>query len=228
MKEISNLFKKYKICPKDSSLYLLALTHSSYNAETHTKHVDYERLEYMGDAVLGFVTANLIFKHHPEMDQGLMSKLRSYLVQSKSLANYARKAHLTEYIRVGHSIDIKNLDKSDNILEDVFESFIGAIYLDQGIKVAERFIKFFIEHDIINANVDDLTDYKTRLQEEMQAEYRDSVKYKLLKRSGPPHDPVFVVEVTFNDDILAQGQGKSIKQAEQDAAKHALNKKAVL
>lgn len=212
---------------KDENLFLLALTHPSYNADANTKHQDYERLEYMGDAVLDYVSADLIFKMHPEMDQGLMSKLRSYLVKSHTLANYARKYNLAKYIRVGHSIPIEQINKSDKILEDVFEALIGAIYLDQGIDEAYKHIAFFLKEDIQKVNIDDLTDYKTRLQEEMQAEHRDSVHYVLISQNGPAHDRTFVVNVMFNDIILATGRGKSKKAAEEEAAKNALAKRSV-
>ena len=227
MKDFTELFKKLHIVPKNNSLYELALTHSSFNADAKTKHHDYERLEYIGDAVLGFVTADLIFELHPEMDQGMMSKLRSYLVQSKSLAHYARRVELYDYIIAGHSIDRDMIEKSDKILEDVFEALIGAVYLDLGIKKAYSYIKYFVYNDIKNPDIDELTDFKTRLQEEMQSEYRDSVTYRLIKEEGPAHDRLFVSEVLFNGTVLATGKGKSKKASEQDAAKNALRKKAV-
>lgn len=227
MKDFTELFKKLHIVPKNNSFYELALTHSSFNADAKTKHHDYERLEYIGDAVLGFVTADLIFELHPEMDQGMMSKLRSYLVQSKSLAHYARRVELYDYIIAGHSIDRDMIEKSDKILEDVFEALIGAVYLDLGIKKAYSYIKYFVYNDIKNPDIDELTDFKTRLQEEMQSEYRDSVTYRLIKEEGPAHDRLFVSEVLFNGTVLATGKGKSKKSSEQDAAKNALRKKAV-
>jgi len=230
VKEVNNaqkLLKKLHVKPRDIKLYELALTHSSFNVDARTEHQDYERLEYIGDAVLGFVTADLIFHVHPEMNQGLMSKLRSHLVQSKSLAKYARKIELSKYIIAGHSIDVEMIDKSDKILEDVFEALIGAIYLDQGIKKVTSYIKSFIYNDIKFAKTDELTDYKTRLQEEMQSEHRDSVSYRILKMEGPAHDRAFVSEVLFNDEVLAVGKGKTKKASEQDAAKNALKKKAV-
>lgn len=227
MKDFTELFKKLHIVPKNNSLYELALTHSSFNADAKTKHHDYERLEYIGDAVLGFVTADLIFELHPEMDQGMMSKLRSYLVQSKSLAHYARRVELYDYIIAGHSIDRDMIEKSDKILEDVFEALIGAVYLDLGIKKAYSYIKYFVYNDIKNPDIDELTDFKTRLQEEMQSEYRDSVTYRLIKEEGPAHDRLFVSEVLFNGTVLATGKGKSKKSSEQDAARNALRKKAV-
>ena len=209
MRNIQELFPKIFIKPKDVSLYELALTHTSYNADAKTKHHDYERLEYIGDAVLGFVSADLIFKLHPDMDPGLMSKMRSYLVKSHSLATYARKIELATFVKTGHSISAEKINESDNILEDVFEALIGAIYLDLGINKAYSYIKSFIYNDIKNIDIDVLTDYKTKLQEEMQSEHREAVSY------------------TVYDVILASGVGKTKKAAEEDAAKNALAKRCV-
>ena len=141
MKDIKELLNNLEIPFKDLSLYVLALTHPSYNADANTKHEDYERLEFMGDAVLGFVCADLIFKIHDKMDQGNMSKLRSYLVKSSSLANYARKINLQNYIRAGHSLTAEQIAKSNKILEDVFEALVGAIYLELGIEFAGNYLQ---------------------------------------------------------------------------------------
>ena len=193
----------------------------------NTKHQDYERLEFVGDSVIGFVSADLIFKLHPEMDQGYMSKLRSYLVCSKSLANYSRKYHINDYIRIGHSITREQLAKSDKILEDVFEAFIGALYLDQDIGVTYRIIEQILYEDIKQTKIDDIIDAKTRLQEEIQSEYREAVRYELIDEFGPPHDRTFVSQVVFNGLILGTGQGKSKKAAEEAAAKDALSKRSL-
>lgn len=227
MNDLSSLFPLLNIEVKDQSLYELALTHPSCNSDANTKHQDYERLEFVGDSVIGFVSADLIFKTHPEMDQGLMSKLRSYLVRSKSLANYSRKYNFHEYIRIGHSISRDQLYHSDKILEDVFEALIGALYLDQGIEVAYRVIEEIFIEDIINTGIDELVDSKTRLQEEIQSEYREAVKYVLIGESGPAHDRTFEVEVLFNGLVLGRGSGKSKKAAEEAAAKDALSKRSI-
>ena len=227
MKDINELFQKFNIVAHNLELYELALTHPSCNSDLNTKHQDYERLEFVGDSVIGFVSADLIFNLHPDMDQGLMSKLRSYLVCSKSLANYNRKYELYEFIRIGHSISKDQLSKSDKILEDVFEAFIGAVYLDQGIEVAYRIVKDIFYDDIKNIDIDDIVDAKTRLQEEIQSEYREAVRYELIDEWGPPHDRTFVSQVVFNGIILGKGTGKSKKAAEEAAAKDALSKRSV-
>lgn len=208
----------------DHSIFDLALTHSSFNADANTKHHDYERLEYIGDAVLGFVVADLIYKIQPSMEPGLMSKLRSYLVKSSALAKYAREIKLYDYIKAGHSLSHKQVEQSDKILEDVFEALIGAFYLDQGLDFVYRFIEKFVYEEIKNVDIDVLTDYKTKLQEAMQAEYRNSVEYILEKVEGPAHDRTFTVSVLFNGLKLGSGVGKSKKIAEENAAKNALKK----
>ncbi len=227
MPNIKDLFSKLNIEPKDISLYEMALTHSSCNNDENVSTRDYERIEFIGDSIIGFVSADLIYKLHEEMDQGLMSKLRSYLVCSKSLAQLARDIGLVEYIRVGHSISRDQLYKSDKILEDVFESFMGAIYLDLGLDVAYRIIKDLLYDAIEQTGIDEIVDSKTRLQEEIQAEYRDAVKYVVLDESGPAHDRNFEVAVLFNDITLGKGRGKSKKQAEEEAARDALSKRSV-
>lgn len=225
--ELIELLRSFDINPGDISYYELAFTHPSCNSDMNTKHQDYERLEFVGDSVIGFVSADLIFKLHPEMDQGYMSKLRSYLVCSKSLANYSRKYHIDDYIRIGHSISREQLSKSDKILEDVFEAFIGALYLNQDIGVTYRIIEQILYEDIKQTKIDDIIDAKTRLQEEIQSEYREAVRYELIDEFGPPHDRTFVSQVVFNGLILGKGQGKSKKAAEEAAAKNALSKRSL-
>ena len=227
MAELKDLLAIFGLTAHKNDQYELALTHPSCNSEQNTKHQDYERLEFVGDSVVGFVSADLIFKLHPEMDQGLMSKCRSFLVCSKALANYSRKYGIYEFIHIGHSISKEQLAKSDKILEDVFEAFIGAIYLDQGIEVAYRVIKDILFEDIKSIDINDIIDAKTRLQEEIQSEYREAVRYELIDEYGPPHDRTFVSQVIFNGIVLGKGSGKSKKSSEEAAAKDALSKRSI-
>ena len=228
MSNVCDLLKKLHITHKDIAIYEQALTHPSYNGEVNTKHQDYEKLEFMGDAVLGYVTADLVYKNRPEMSEGNLTKLRSVLVSTKPLAAYARKIHLDEYVRIGHSITQTQVKESDKILENVFESLVGAIYLDAGLNSAYRFIKKVLLNDILSYDADNLTDYKTKLQEEIQAEHRDAVQYVTVSQSGPAHDRTFTVQVRYNDIVLGTGTGKSKKKAEEMAAKDALSKRSVL
>ena len=227
-KNLDQFFKKFNITPKNRELFEMAFTHSSFNSDAKTTHHDYERLEFIGDSVLGFVVASLIYKYHPEMKEGEMTRTRSSLVQSNSLAKYAINLGYNEYIRAGHSLSLEEASKNHNILEDVFEAVIGALYLDQGIEFCIKFITKIFRDDVINFKIDDFKDYKSLLQEAMQAEYRESVTYRVIREMGPPHDKTFEVEVLFNNCILGKGSGKSKKEAEQNAASDALKKKATL
>ena len=227
-KLVTDLLKKLHITYKNIAIYEQALTHPSYNGDANTKHQDYEKLEFMGDAVLGYVTADLVYKNRPELSEGNLTKLRSVLVSTKPLAAYARKINLHEYVRIGHSITLEQVKQSDKILENVLEALIGAIYLDAGLKFAYRLINQLLIKDIQNYDVDDLTDYKSKLQEEIQAEHRDAVQYVTVETSGPAHDRTFKVQVLFNGIVLGVGEGKSKKKAEEMAAKSALSKRSVI
>ncbi|MCD8194720.1 MAG: ribonuclease III [Coprobacillus sp.] len=225
-KPLTDLYKELNITPHNEELFNLALTHSSYNSDAKTKHHDYERLEFIGDSVIGYVVADLIYKNKSHMDPGSMSKLKSYLVRSHSLAEFSRSLHLDQYIRIGNSVDREKMFKADNVLEDVCESLMGALYLDQGLDFTYNFIASYMLDKVINVDEDKIIDYKTQLQEALQSEYRESVKYVLDKVEGPAHDRTFTVSVTFNDIVLASGKGKRKKDAEEDAAKNALKKRS--
>ncbi len=216
----------FGIKPKNIELYEMAFTHSSFNSDARTHHHDYERLEFMGDSVLGFSVASLIYNYHPEMDEGSMTKARSTLVQTASLAKKAREYHYDEFIRAGHSLTKEQALKNDHILEDIFEAVLGAIYLDQGIEVAFKYVSNMFTNDVKYFKQTEIKDYKSKLQEAMQAEYRESVSYKVINEKGPPHDRTFEIEVSFNNQVLGVGVGKTKKEASQRAAQDALSKVA--
>ena len=228
MPKTSSLLKNLNITYKNIGIYEQALTHPSYNGDANTKHQDYEKLEFMGDAVLGYVTADLVYKNRPEMSEGNLTKLRSVLVSTKPLANYARKINIPEYIRIGHSITLNQVKGSDKILENVLEALIGATYLDAGLKTAYKLIESLLLEDIKEYDADNLTDYKSKLQEEFQAEHRDAVQYVTVETKGPAHDRTFKVQVMYNNIVLGEGTGKSKKKAEEMAAKSALSKRSVI
>ena len=228
MPKTSSLLKNLHITYKNIGIYEQALTHPSYNGDANTKHQDYEKLEFMGDAVLGYVTADLVYKNRPEMSEGNLTKLRSVLVSTKPLANYARKISIPEYIRIGHSITLNQVKGSDKILENVLEALIGATYLDAGLKTAYKLIESLLLEDIKEYDADNLTDYKSKLQEEFQAEHRDAVQYVTVETKGPAHDRTFKVQVMYNNIVLGEGVGKSKKKAEEMAAKSALSKRSVI
>ena len=228
MKDIKLFFDKYNIKTTNPDIYIRAFTHSSFNSDANTHHLDYERLEFMGDSVLGFVIASLLYKEHPEMREGDLTKSKSFLVQTNYLAKLATRENYGDFIRAGHSLTVEAAIHNKSILEDIFEAVIGAMYLDQGIEFTSNFIKKIYGDDVKNFTLKEIKDFKSILQEAMQAEYRRSVEYVVVDEKGPSNDKTFTIEVRFNDLTLGRGVGKSKKAAEQKAAEDALKKKATL
>ena len=225
MKDLREFLKQFNIEPKHPVLYEQAFTHPSYNADANTKHHDYERLEFLGDSVIDLCVAEMSYIARSDLNQGNLTKMRASLVNTNGLSSLARKYHLYEYIRLGNSFS-GDISKANHILENVFEAFIGALYLDQGFKnTKEVLVNMFLDQ-IKNFSVDELTDYKSKLQEEIQAEHRESVTYELIAESGPAHDKRFKVRVLFDGIELGVGEGSTKKEAEQLAAKAALEKEA--
>ena len=224
MKNIQELLVKFHIKPHSLENYEEAFTHSSFNADANTKHRDYERFEFLGDSVINMVVTEHAFKVHPEMGQGNLTKLKSTLVATNSLAALSLKYGLHEYIRVGNSF-VAQVSQSKHLLEDVFEAFIGAVYLDQGFEFTKKLLLEIFAKEIENFKMSEMTDYKSKLQEEIQAEHRESVAYELLEESGPAHNRTFKVRVLFDGIELGVGIGSTKKQAEQNAAKEALGKR---
>lgn len=227
MKSLKTFLQEQNIQPKAIELYELAFTHTSVNVESKGIGKDYERLEFIGDAFISMVVADLVFRLHPDWSQGELSKTRAKLVQTENLVKIARRLNLADYVTIGHSITRSAVSQSKKILEDIFEAYIGAIYLDQGVDIAARYVRSFFEETIKALTMDELTDYKTKLQEDMQAEFREAVEYQTVSEEGPAHERVFTVNVLFKGLILGTGSGTSKKIAEQRAAKAALDKKVV-
>jgi len=225
MQPVQQLLEQLQIQARNLSLYQLAFTHTSVNATGKSIGKDYERLEFMGDAFISMVVADLVFQLHPSWSQGELSKTRAKFVQTNSLVKIAKDLNLAAYVTIGPSIKREMVQQSDKILEDIFEAFVGAIYLDLGFEKAYAFVGNFFRPLITEVEMDDLTDYKTRLQEEMQAEFREAVTYEKIEETGPAHDKNFTFQVSFNGIILGTGSGPSKKKAEQAAAKVALEKK---
>ena len=212
MKFLSN----YNVFLNDASLLDTALTHSSYSNEHDCDN--YERLEYLGDAVLQLIVSEYLYKN-TTLPEGVMSKTRASYVCEKALVEYEKKIGYKEYIKVGHG-QIGNVN--DTIVADVFEAILGAIFLDQGFEMAKKYI-----HDIVIPYIESgyqfFDDYKTKLQEMVQTE-KESVEYRLVGESGPAHDRTFEVDVIIDDIVYGHGVGKSKKEAEQNAAYDAYSK----
>jgi len=226
MSEFTPLYRKFGFLPHNEELYRLAFTHSSYNGMAGTRHQDYERLEFLGDSVIGMVTSELCYLYHPEMAQGELSVLKAQFIRTQSEARYAKKLGLDQFIRVGVSFQGKVSDNL-SVMEDVFESFIGAVFLDQGLDFTYKMVRGIFEEEIKNASIHEEQNPKSLLQECMQADHKESVTYKIVAEEGPSHDPIFVAAVYFEEQELGRGRGKNKKAAETAAAADALRKMAI-
>lgn len=209
---------KFNIKVKDENLIITALTHTSY-ANEH-KVESYERLEFLGDAVLQIIMSDYLYTH-TNLKEGEMSKKRSSYVCEQALYEYAKIWGYIPYIRVGNG---QKDNINETIVADIFESILGAIYLDQGIDKCREIIKELVIPFVLN-NTKFLKDYKSALQELVQTE-KKSLEYVLVDEVGPSHDKYFTVEVIVDEIVFGRGSGKSKKEAEQQAAKDAYNKRA--
>jgi len=206
----------------NKSLLKEALTHSSYANEVHKKEKSYERLEFLGDSILGFIIAEHLFKHNKGMEEGELTKFRSSLVCEKSLSAYARKLKLNENVVLGKGEhQLKGYDRP-SILCDVFEAVLAAIYIDGGMEQAKDFIKRVMGEDLAAKKPKAFKDYKTILQEVVQRNPEEKIEYILISESGPDHNKHFVSEVHLNSNVISRGGGGSKKEAEQQAARKAL------
>ena len=200
-----------------------ALTHSSYANEHKTQHIKYnERLEFLGDSVLSIVVSDYIYKNCPELPEGELTKLRASLVCEKSLYEFAKKIDLGKYLILSKGERNNGGADRPSILSDAFEALIAAIYIDGGITPASKHILNFVIPAIKNSKKKKINDYKTTLQEIIQKNPGEKLEYVLVKESGPDHNKHFVVEVHLNSNVIGKGGGRSKKEAEQQAAREAL------
>ena len=207
---------------KNKDLLTTALTHSSFANEAKGGIKYNERLEFLGDSVLGIVVSNYIYLHCPDLPEGKLTKLRASLVCEKSLYVYAKQIELGKHIRLSKGEKRSGGDDRPSILSDAFEALIAAIYLDGGIEPARNFIFRFVIPDIKSSKPKKFKDYKTALQEIIQKNPEEKLTYVLVKETGPDHDKHFVVEVHLNSNVIGKGGGRRKKEAEQKAAREAL------
>lgn len=208
----------------DEDLIREAFMHSSY-ANEHRELHDNERLEFMGDAVLQLWSSEHIFPLEPKLSEGKMTKLRANLVCEKALAMYARELGLGQFLMLGYGEERSGGRNKDAILADMFEALLGALYLDQGMDAVNNILDEVITPNLRHPDdVEVIHDYKTKLQEYVQADDRKTVKYVLIDEQGPSNSPMFTMNVVVEGLILGTGTGSSKKQAEQNAAKDAFAK----
>ena len=208
----------------DKSLLQRAIIHRSFvNESPEYPLMDNERLEFLGDAVIDFVTAELLYHRYPEMDEGQLTRLRAALVRTEALAGQGRALGLGEYLRLGRGEVSSGGRNRPNILCGAFEALIGAIYLDQGIEPIRALLSGLFQPEadkVVESHSD--RDAKSLLQESVQAELQLTPFYRTVRESGPDHAKEFTVEVTVGSQVIGRGRGRSKQTAEQSAAHDAL------
>ncbi|MGN1013403.1 MAG: ribonuclease III [Clostridia bacterium] len=224
--KILNLEAKLKYVFNNPKLLKMALTHKSYAYEQSSPDYDMynERIEFLGDAILEHVISDLLFSQKPELAEGEMTKKRAAIVCEASLSRALRRINGHEYIYLGKCEQNSNGKMKDAIVADAFEAILGAIYIDGGYEIARDICLELLDEEIkivlSGGNLN--TDYKTQLQEILQRHGTVKIEYKLQKEEGPEHDKLFTIDLFFNGKKIGEGQGKSKKQAEQEAAHYAI------
>ncbi|ERJ13437.1 Ribonuclease 3 protein [Haloplasma contractile SSD-17B] len=226
-KRINVFCKQHELEFKDRSLLIRALTHSSYVNEHRTEDLkDNERLEFLGDAVLELAMSRYLFLNLPDVNEGVMTKRRAQYVCEPSLELYANKINLGKLIRLGKGEEHTGGRKRPAILADAFEALLGAIYLDLGFDQVYDFLGKVAFPAIKAGTLSHVMDYKSKLQELVQTDSARSVTYLIVDEIGPAHNKTFVAEVSMDEIKMGVGEGHSKKEAEQNAAKIALEKMA--
>ena len=226
MEDLKNMIQtQFNVSFRHDSLLEEAFTHSSYVNEHRQLQLKHnERVEYLGDAVLEVVVSEFLFHHYPEWNEGKLTRLRAQIVCEPSLAAFAKECSFDQFIRLGKGEERMNGRKRPALLCDLFEAFIGALFLDQGMPAAKDFIYRVVLSKIKEDAFSHAMDYKTLLQEELQKDGDIQIKYQTVLEEGPSHAKHFEVVVFVNGDVLGRGSGTSKKSAEQNAAQMALNK----
>jgi ribonuclease-3 len=221
----AELQKKIGIHFHNESVLRQAFTHSSYVNEQRGRRIqDNERLEFLGDAVLELAVSQFLYKTFPKMTEGEMTKLRAAIVCEPSLVKFAELLSFGDMVLLGKGEEMTGGRQRPALLADVFEAFIGALYLDQGIDAVFRFLEVYVYPLIDKGEFTQLTDFKSQLQEFVQQDNLGEIQYRIVQEKGPAHNREFVSEVLLNDNPLGVGIGRSKKEAEQQAAARALIK----
>lgn len=208
----------------DTALLWTALTHRSHAHEQEAGGTNYERLEFLGDALLGFLVSDWLYRADPGAPEGVLTRRRQSVVQTGTLARAARRLQLGDAFRLGRGEERTGGREKPSLLADTFEAVLGAVYLDGGLRPAKAFVRRHLAEDLdrTQATREAVNDHKTRLQERIQAELRRTPRYRIVRTTGPAHALRFEVEVLVGSEVLARGRGTNRKRAEQDAARRAL------
>ena len=218
--DLSLLEKKIGYSFSDRTLLETALTHASYSNENAVD--SYERLEFLGDAVLQIVISRYLFERFDDIPEGLLTKYRQYLVCEGTLARIADELSLGTYLRLGKGEAAGNGRRRPSILADTVESLLAAIYLDGGMAAAEPILLALMRKELDNCVKNRDGDYKTRLQQLVEQDGTEKLEYTVVSRRGPDHAPTYVIEARINSNAVGVGEGRSKHEAEQAAAREAL------
>lgn len=223
--ELKELQRTIGYAFNDISLLNTALTHSSYVANRTEKLEHYERLEFLGDSILSMIISQYIYRHCKEMAEGQLTRIRASIVCEPSLHEAANNINLGDYLLISKGEELTGGRSRASILADAFESLIAAIYLDGGINKAKSFVLGALK-DIIKRGIQSkiISDYKSFLQEYIQKTSQAKISYQLLSEEGPAHNRIFEMAMTLDDEIIGIGSGNSKKEAQQAAAKNAMEK----
>lgn len=223
--DITKIEKEIKYEFQDKNLLLKALAHSSYVNERKGNQESNERLEFLGDSVLGLVISRYLYMQHRNSAEGSLTKLRAAIVSEPALTKVAYRLKLGEFIMLGKGEENTGGRKRGSILSDAVEAVIAAVYLDGGYDTAEKFVLEALSQSISAAEAGNgIKDYKTTLQETMQKKVGETLQYRIINETGPDHQKTFTVSVKCAGEVLGEGTGRSKKEAEQNAAKEALKK----
>lgn len=223
-KELDEFQKAIGYYYKNPGVLLHALTHSSYSNENKMgREQSNERLEFLGDSVLSVVVSEHLYKKHTDLTEGELTKMRAAIVCEASLVKCSNRLHIGDYLMLGKGEELTGGRTRTSILSDAFEAVIGSIYIDGGMEMASSFIHMMLDDQMKASNKQvSFVDYKTRLQEKIQKDSGKKVYYELLEEKGPDHNKLFIVRVIVGDVPAGTGEGKSKKEAEQNAAAIAL------
>ncbi|MCX7957000.1 MAG: ribonuclease III [Endomicrobia bacterium] len=219
MDQFETIERELKIVFNDKNILKTALIHKSW-AVQNKLDVNNERLEFLGDSVLSVVISEFLYKQCKNKNEGELSKLKSILVSKKQLSEWGKEINLGNYIFLSSAEEAAGGRYKDTIIAGAFEAILGAIYLDQGINVVRNFLLEKFLNDVIH-NIE-YQDYKSLLQEYSQKEFKELPHYEIIKETGPDHNKIFDCVVKINQKILGKGKGKTKKEAQQNAAKEAI------
>ena len=221
------LLEQFDLVFADETLLETAFTHTSYANEHRLLKISHnERLEFLGDAVLQLIISEYLYTKYPKRPEGDLSKLRSMIVREESLAGFARDCQFDHFIKLGRGEEKSGGRNRDTILGDLFEAFLGALLLDKGVEAVKSFLYQVMIPKVEAGDFERVTDYKTKLQELLQINGDVEIAYQVVFETGPAHAKNFEVAVLINGRKSGQGQGRSKKLAEQEAAKNAFEKES--